>query len=80
MKQRERVAELRRHLPEGAAVQDDKFEEGPRDLNAGDMPLAQRPFERTLHQTRAVTGRLSLYVREEAKQGLSHVHRLARQC
>jgi len=39
MRHRERVAELRRHLPEGAAVQDYQFEEGPRDLNAGDAPV-----------------------------------------
>jgi predicted dithiol-disulfide oxidoreductase (DUF899 family) len=39
MKQRERVAEMRRHLPQGAAVQDYEFEEGPRDLNAGDSPV-----------------------------------------
>jgi predicted dithiol-disulfide oxidoreductase (DUF899 family) len=39
MKQRERVAEMRRHLPEGAAVPDYEFEEGPRDLNAGDAPV-----------------------------------------
>jgi predicted dithiol-disulfide oxidoreductase (DUF899 family) len=32
MGHRERVAELRRHLPEGAPVQDYEFEEGPRDL------------------------------------------------
>ena len=38
MRQRERVAELRRHLPEGAPIQDYEFEEGPRDLNAGDAP------------------------------------------
>jgi predicted dithiol-disulfide oxidoreductase (DUF899 family) len=38
-RQRERVAALRRHLPHGAAIQDYKFEEGPRDLNAGDRPL-----------------------------------------
>jgi len=38
MRQRERVAELRRNLPEGASVQDYQFEEGPRDLNAGDAP------------------------------------------
>ncbi|HEX6502712.1 MAG TPA: DUF899 family protein [Terriglobales bacterium] len=38
MRQRERVAELRRHLPEGAALQDYRFEEGPRDLDAGDEP------------------------------------------
>ena len=39
MRQRERVAELRRHLPQGATIQDYQFEEGPRDLNAGDAPL-----------------------------------------
>ena len=39
MRQRERVAELRRHLPEGAPIQDYQFEEGPLDLNAGDAPV-----------------------------------------
>src|ERR1700733_7391691 len=37
--QRERVAELRRHLPQGAVIEDYQFEEGPRDLDAGDAPL-----------------------------------------
>jgi predicted dithiol-disulfide oxidoreductase (DUF899 family) len=41
MKQRERVAEMRRQLPEGAAVQDYEFEEGPRDINAGDAPVGK---------------------------------------
>src|SRR5215813_8277901 len=39
MQQRERVAELRRQLPQGAAIQDYQFEEGPRDLGAGDTPV-----------------------------------------
>jgi predicted dithiol-disulfide oxidoreductase (DUF899 family) len=39
MHQRERVAELRRRLPEGAIVQDYVFEEGPSDLEAGDAPI-----------------------------------------
>jgi predicted dithiol-disulfide oxidoreductase (DUF899 family) len=39
MRQRERVADLRRHLPEGAIVQDYMFEEGPADLDAGDAPI-----------------------------------------
>src|SRR5580692_2307835 len=39
MRQRERVAELRRHLPQGAPIQDYQFEEGPRDLNTGDAPV-----------------------------------------
>lgn len=40
MRQRERVAALRRSLPQGAALQDYAFEEGPRDLNAGDAPAS----------------------------------------
>lgn len=39
MRQRERVAQLRRALPQGAAVQDYTFEEGPANLDAGDAPL-----------------------------------------
>lgn len=39
MAQRERVAALRRALPQGTAIQDYVFEEGPADLNAGDSPL-----------------------------------------
>ena len=39
MRQRERVAVLRRNLPEGASVQDYQFEEGPRDLAGGDSPV-----------------------------------------
>jgi len=39
MRQRERAADLRRHLPEGAPIQDHQFEQGPRDLNAGDAPV-----------------------------------------
>ena len=38
-RQRERVADLRRHLPQGASLQDYQFEEGPRDLSAGDAPV-----------------------------------------
>ena len=39
MRQRERVAELRRHLPEGAAIKDYQFQEGSRDLNGGDAQV-----------------------------------------
>ena len=38
MRQRERVAELRRHLPPGPAVEDYQFIEGPADLDSGDTP------------------------------------------
>jgi len=41
MRQRERVAAMRRRLPLGAIVEDYIFEEGPRDLTAGDEPLRQ---------------------------------------
>jgi predicted dithiol-disulfide oxidoreductase (DUF899 family) len=41
MQQRERVAEMRRHLPQGAAVKDYEFQEGPRDLNGGDSPVTK---------------------------------------
>src|SRR5438477_9894905 len=39
MRQRERVADLRRHLPQGASVQDYTFQEGPASLDAGDAPI-----------------------------------------
>ncbi len=41
MRQRERVANLRRHLPPGPAVDDYVFEEGPADLRAGDEPVSK---------------------------------------
>src|SRR5213076_3349445 len=49
MRQRERVAELRRHLPQGAPIQDYQFEEGPRDLSSGDAPV------RTVHLSELFT-------------------------
>jgi predicted dithiol-disulfide oxidoreductase (DUF899 family) len=39
MRQQERVAEMRRGLPEGPVVEDYVFLEGPRDLDAGDAPV-----------------------------------------
>lgn len=39
MRQRERVAELRRTLPTGAPVEDYKFFEGPTSLDDGDEPI-----------------------------------------
>src|SRR5262245_24135653 len=38
-RQRERVAELRRRLPQGPVVQDYVFEEVPAKLGAGDSPI-----------------------------------------
>src|SRR5215217_4482239 len=39
MRQRERVAAMRRRLPAGAIVEDYVFEEGPSNLDAGDVPV-----------------------------------------
>ena len=39
MQHTERVAELRRQLPQGPVVQDYVFQEGPPDLAAGDAPV-----------------------------------------
>ena len=41
MRQRERVAELRRQLPKGATIQDYEFLEGPTSLDAGDTPVTK---------------------------------------
>src|SRR4029453_17669198 len=49
MRQSERVADLRRHLPQGAPMQDYQFEEGPRDLGAADAPV------RTVHLSELFT-------------------------
>src|SRR5689334_3558766 len=49
MKLRERVAEARRQLPQGPAVKDYAFVEGPADLNAGDTPT------RTVHLSELFT-------------------------
>ncbi|MCH6161030.1 DUF899 family protein [Streptomyces marispadix] len=41
MRQRERVAAMRRELPPGPVVEDYVFEEGPSGLDAGDEPVRQ---------------------------------------
>lgn len=41
MRQRERVAELRRELPKGATITDYEFLEGPASLDAGDVPVTK---------------------------------------
>src|SRR5712691_7874360 len=41
LKQRERVAELRRRLPKGARIQDYEFLEGPTSLDEGDEPVTK---------------------------------------
>jgi predicted dithiol-disulfide oxidoreductase (DUF899 family) len=41
MRQRERVAELRRKMPKGATVEDYEFLEGPASLDEGDEPITR---------------------------------------
>ncbi len=41
LRQRERVAELRRRMPKGATIQDYEFLEVPASLSAGDEPVAK---------------------------------------
>jgi predicted dithiol-disulfide oxidoreductase (DUF899 family) len=41
MRQRERVAELRREMPEGATIPDYEFLEGPASLDDGDEPVTK---------------------------------------
>ena len=44
MRQRERVAELRRALPPGATIEDYEFLEGPASLDDGDQPIRKTRF------------------------------------
>ena len=64
MRQRERVAELRRQLPQGATIQDYAFEEGPAKLGDGDTPIRTVRLSE-LFTRPSVAGRLPLYVRKE---------------
>src|SRR3979411_1469594 len=41
MRHRERIAEQRRNLPEGAVVKNYVFQEGPTDLDAGNAPVRE---------------------------------------
>ena len=56
MRQRERVAELRRHLPKGAPIQDYPFEEGPLDLSTGDAPVRTTRLSELFSKTSAEPG------------------------
>jgi len=67
MRQRERVAELRRQLPQGAAIQDYAFEEGPRDLNAGDAVRTVRLSELFTKPNRSVVIYHLMYGKRQTK-------------
>jgi predicted dithiol-disulfide oxidoreductase (DUF899 family) len=60
MHQRERVAELRRHLPLGAPIQDYSFQEGPRELSAGDAPVRTTKLSELFSHRAASRGRTAL--------------------
>jgi len=71
-KQRERVAELRRQLPRGPAVEEYVFEEVSAKLDAGDTPI------RNVRLSELFTGpfcrHLSLHVRQETGKALPDVY------
>jgi len=67
MRQRESVAELRRQLPQGAAIQDYAFEEGPRDLNAGDAVRTVRLSELFTKPNRSVVIYHLMYGKRQTK-------------
>ena len=67
MHHREKVASLRRQLPEGAAVQDYEFFEGPRRLDDGDEPVTSvRLSELFTSPTRALVVQHVMYGKAQA--------------
>ena len=79
MNQRERVAELRRRLPKGPAVEDYVFEEVPVQLDEGDKPV------RTVRLSQLFTGpdrSVVIYqfiVRQKTNEAMPDVHGVDRQ-
>jgi hypothetical protein len=73
MEHRERVAALRRALPQGAALQEYQFLKGPADLDAGET-------QRTVHSGKPSAGDLPLDVRQAADQAVPDVHDVDRWC
>jgi hypothetical protein len=71
MQHRERVAALRRPLPQGATLKDYEFLEGPVNLDAGDEPI-QAKAQRTFHGGDPSAGDLPHDVRQEADQAVPH--------
>ena len=65
MRQRERVAELRRQLPQGPAVEDYIFEEVSGKLDAGNAPIQKIRLRQLFYESGSVCGHLSLQVRQK---------------
>ena len=72
-KERERVAELRRRLPQGPAVEDYVFEEVSAKLDAGDTPVRKTRLSE-LFKSGSVCCHLSLDVRQKTDKALPDVH------
>ena len=74
MRQRERVAAMRRRLPPGAVVQDYVFQEGPANLDAGDAPITTVRLSDLFTGPNRSGRDLSPDVRKAADQSLPDVH------
>ena len=74
MRQRERVAAMRRRLPAGAIVQDYVFQEGPSNLDAGDAPIQPVRLSELFSGPDRSADHLPLHVREASDQSLPDVH------
>ena len=75
---RERVAALRRGLPEGATIQDYEFLEGPTSLDDGDAPTKKVRLSELFTAAGSLARYLPLHVRKEADDCLPDVYRLDR--
>jgi predicted dithiol-disulfide oxidoreductase (DUF899 family) len=67
MHHRERVAKMRRNLPQGAALADYSFVEGPRDLNAGDSARTTRLTELFTRPDRSLVVYHLMYGKRQVK-------------
>ena len=74
MKHREKVAGLRRALPQGAILQDYEFLEGPVNLDAGDEPVRSVKLQPAFHRSRPAAGDLPPHVWQEKCQAMPNVH------
>jgi len=67
LRQRERVAELRRQLPKGATIQDYEFLEGPTSLDDGDTPTKVRLSDLFTAPDRALVVYHLMYGKKQSK-------------
>lgn len=77
LNQREKVADLRRRLPQGPMVHDYELVEGRASLDAGDAPLKNVRLSQ-LYVTGPAARDLSAHVRQEANDAVPDVHGLGR--